>query len=574
MFESQARKSKAALFAMVAVVLLAITCAQAPSAHAAEGALEAGSSQLSAAASGSNLAKAITRFDLKDPLVLEAKTIDGIKSQLKAAGGRASAGAPVIVHVPNGTYSVTDLVVPQNVILVAESGAKFVANAEKNSMINIGGSVYGGYYDGAKKAINVLYFEKYTFKGVNGITENATVTRAQKQGILAMGANCRDAQVIGCTVTNCGENGVCVLKDSKYKVIRDCMLKDNTWSGINISHSDVGEIRNCSIINNGDKAVSTNSDPTHGYKQPGCAIGTIAGCTIMNNKTNGVYLKPKCTVENFTGNVLQNNNDGLVCSSKTERGTTGASYAKNVTNNKFKGNKNSNICAAWKGATIYVGNNNVVEKGKDAIYGKNGGTIKITGSKNVIKNATNAGINVSDGSSLVITGKNNKIQANGSQGIYLRGGKATISGAGTQILKNKKMGIAMYAKSTFNINGSSTKIAQNKLTAIYLIEKSKLTVSGKKTSILDATDMGIVAKRSTVSITGAQCVIKNSKKAGIGLYDKAKLTMSGKKGEICKSGTYGIYAVGKSTAMVKGIKFNGNTKGSHYTKGGAKVTIK
>lgn len=570
-------------------------------AQASEQTLEASSILQTQTTSTAALDKAKSLFGITDDEhVLEAKNVSALTQKLNEAKAKATAEKPYIVHVPSGTFKLTTRVsIPINVILVSESDVQFIwngAGAINDHMINVAGSIYGGTFSGGSKpdsskvssVIRFNYAEGTgTFTGKNGIVQKATVMNGNKNGICVREPQCEGAQIISCVVKNNYWNGITIEKDASCKLIKDVKSANNghgaEGSGINISHANVTKIVKCKLLSNKDKGISTNSDPISGYKQAGCAIGTVSDCTIQKNAVNGIYLKPKCSIKNFTGNTVSENGDGLVCAGTTAAGTTGSSAVKNVNNNTFSANKRGQVVAQDQGAVVYLGSNNKIINGQGSgiLASKSnnkkatkGGIVNITGDNNVINGNKLAGFSVQNGGQLNITGKSTQIKSNTTQGIYCNAGKVTISGTGTQILSNGKMGIAGYAKSTITISGAKTALKSNKSTGIYVIGSSTLTVSGKSCVIQGCTDMGIMAKSSTVSITGASASIASNKSAGIGIYDSAKLTMSGKSSKIQKNGTFGIYAKNKATATVSNTAFSGNSKGNSYATDGAKVTIK
>lgn len=532
---------------------------------------------------GANLTKATQKYGLQNAVVLEATTVDEIDEAVSIARKRTTAQTPYVIHVPAGKYEVYRITLPVNVFMVAEDGASFVYASSENvhSMFTVSGAIYGGSYDGVHTVKNILDFGNHDFAqvgGFNGTIDSATVKRAKYNGILANDPTCQNSIIRNCVVTDCIQNGISVERDSSIKLISGCTTSNNgvtgkLFSGINLSHSNIGRIENCIINNNTDKAISTNSDPIAGATQPGCTIGTVTGCTMRGNKAHGVFLKPKCYIKEFTNNVLENNKDGLMCNGKTADGTKGTSWAKKVSGNKFKNNTNSNIDAHWAGALIEVGNNNTLIGSKsNSLIAFDGGEIKLFGKGITISGAKAAGISVSGkGSKITISSSGIVVKNNGSQGIYCNGGTLKLSGTGAKITGNRSCGIYVKAKSTVNISGASTTIKNNKKSGIYVEGSSTVKISGKKLNIQGSGGFGVHVKKSTVTITGASAIIQTSGSSGVGLYNGAKFTMTGKSSQIKKNKAFGIYAKEKSRAKIKNVKYSSNKAGNTYKTGGAKI---
>lgn len=428
------------------------------------------------AASDTNLQAAKKAFGLSDSTrTIEVQPGSNIRSILVDANVGSS---PVIVHVASGTYSVgctgnTRYIIPKNVVFVAETGVTFNATGKSDdSMVTVNGSLYGGTYNGKGLAVSII-----KVLSDNARVYKASVNNSYKNGITVQGV--KNVQILNCSATGNYENGISIERDASCSLIANCTSSNNgvkrPGSGINLSHSNVSTIRSCKLNNNSDKGVSTNSDPVTGAKQAGCTIGSITGCTIQGNRTNGVYIKPKCKLNNFTNNKLINNKDGICASGKTEAGTKGASTIKNVKNNTFKGNKNSNIASQWSGAKIYIKDDNDINgnnRSDSCIFVKDGGDIRIVGKNNKVYKGKGAGIYLTGKKSkLYIKGSNNKVYSNKNFGIIAKNGTASalisITGKGNQVTNNKKGGIGVYDKAKVTITGKNTTIKGNSGFGIY-----------------------------------------------------------------------------------------------------------
>ena len=378
-------------------------------------------------ATTANLNAAKAKYSVTDDRVIMATAGTGrVQVYIDKASGNATAANKYIVYLPEGTYSVSSkLVVPENVVLVGEAASKVFPSEAVDVLVELRGSVYGGYFDGMKNAKTVLKFAEKSFSNNNGRIDKSVVVNAFNYGITGKGQGCRGFVVSGAKVTKSGKSGISVMDAAYAKTIENSQFCNNgankEGAGINLSHADVGTIKNCVSSYNADKAVSTNSDPVSGYKynQPGCTIGTITGCTMKGNGVNGVYIKPKCTLYHFTNNKMYGNNDCLSAVAKTPAGTAGASIIKDVSGNTFNGSKNIQIKAAGKGAVIYMGSNNKVLSGKKGgIEAENHGKVYVKGSKNLIKNQKGAGLNVRGGGYLKIAGSGNVISKNKHSAVY------------------------------------------------------------------------------------------------------------------------------------------------------------
>lgn len=430
-----------------------------------------------------------TTHTLLNAKTYRATSVSTLNTALTAAK-KATAKDPYVIHVLKGTYKLSKgIVIPANTYLVNESGASYIWTGASgaNQMISVSGYLYGGTYNGSSKVISVIYFtKKTTFSGNNGIVNKATVTKAKKNGITAY-EGAKNVQILNCKATYCIENGISIERGSTAKLIQGCTSSNNTYSGINLSHSSVTTIKSCVLKNNGDKGLSTNSDPFSswgavGKNTYGCTITTMTGCTVQGNKAHGVHLKPYCKIGTFSSNKLINNEDGLVCngvgSDKSNKGPSTAT----VKSCTFSGNTRSNLHAKNPKAVITVGASNTFDgasKSKNCLMATEGGALKITGSNNVIKNAVNAGISVTGSSSSVtISGTGTKIQTNGKQGIFIDAGKVTITGGNTLVSSNKDAGLWARNKGTLTMSGSGNKVTKNATYGAFARDGATMTLKG------------------------------------------------------------------------------------------------
>ncbi|MDO4532403.1 MAG: right-handed parallel beta-helix repeat-containing protein [Coriobacteriia bacterium] len=378
-------------------------------------------------ATTANLNDAKAKYSVTDDRVITVTAgTSRVQHYIDEAASNATAQKKCIVYLPEGTYAVSSkLVVPANVVLVGETESKVFPSEAVDALVELNGSVYGGYFDGKKIAKTVLKFRENSFSNNNGRIDKSIVTNAYNYGIAGKGQGCQNFVVSGVKVTKSGKSGISVMDAAYVKTIENSQFCNNgankEGAGINLSHADAGAIKNCNINYNADKAVSTNSDPVSGYKydHPGCTITTITGCTMKGNGVNGVYIKPNCKLYHFTKNKMYGNNDCLSAVAKTPAGTVGKSIIKDVSGNTFKGSKNIQIKAAGKGAAIYMGSNNKVIYGKKGgIEAENRGKVIIRGSKNLIKYQKGAGLNVRGGGYVLLTGTGDVISDNKHSSVY------------------------------------------------------------------------------------------------------------------------------------------------------------
>ena len=395
---------------------------------------EAGS--VSGQATGTpNLAAAQAKYDVDDSRIITVEGDIDLKTAFKDAAAEASDGTRFIVYAPSGTHEVgTRAIVPENVVLVGEDDTVFTPASSTSIMMWVSGSIYGGYFDGNNKTETVLRFSSVSFADGNGVIEKATVTRGKGYGIVAMTSNCRNSKVINCAVVKNGLSGISILNAAYMSLIDGCNVSNNKTAGVNLSHADVGTINKSKMNNNGDKGVSTNSDPIPGYDKPGCDIGSITNCVVNNNKANGVYLKPYCTLKKFTGNTVCGNKlGGLSAVGNTDSGTHGPVSIKNVSKNTFKKNGLGQIRAIGKGAKVSVGNGNSVSASKQSgLFARDSGVITV-GSNNKVFSNTGAGLNAQDKGKIAINGKGNKIYKNKAFAVYcVDSGKVALKKASVE----------------------------------------------------------------------------------------------------------------------------------------------
>lgn len=118
--------------------------------------------------------------------------------------------------------------------------------------------------------------------GSENTIKNCRFTRCTDEGIAILGssvASCTKNMIANCEFTqNC--DGI-ELQHASENVIMNCMLSDNTHSGIDVIFSNnENTIENCEIKNNA----------VHGIYLSRSCTNTIKDCTISNNKNGDVIV--------------------------------------------------------------------------------------------------------------------------------------------------------------------------------------------------------------------------------------------------------------------------------------------
>lgn len=421
-----------------------------------------------------NLEKVMEKYGVTPNEVLEVRSAEALDDMLERSAELYRSSGKVIVHLASGEYVLDDYVtVPEDTVLVAEKDT-FVSPSEKFTyLVRVSGSMYGGNYDSNYKNQTTIKLLPNRFSNNNGLLENLNVTRSNYYGIVAQGSG--NAKVDRCKVTKCKASGISVLKasaagDTNIASITNSNISNNGTAGINLSFADVGTIRNCIINGNGDKAVSTNSDSS-----TGCHIKVIADCTIKNNKTNGVHIKPNCRLDHFVNNTLVGNDDGLVAAAITKEKTKGKSIIKDIRGNTFKKSVTQQIEAQGKGASITIGKGNVIVSGKNyGILAMNYGKVQISGSNNIIK-SNYKGLGAQSNGIINVTGKKN------------------------QIIKNTAYGVHAATKGKVSITGTKCKISGSGKSAVYCSDRAKVYIY-KKNNVISGkmykTNQGKIITRS------------------------------------------------------------------------------
>ena len=429
---------------------------------------------------GPNLEAAVAEYGVSSDAVIFADNADGIGSALRRAEYIAEDLGRAVVYLPTGEYSISGHInVPENVVLVAEDDSLITPSGNDSYLVRLSGSMYGGTYDSKyKNQTTIRILENYDgFSNENGQIENLTVRNSSRYGIVAQGS--KGSKISTCTVTGCTASGIAILKPSsdnsagatQVESIKNCNISSNgekgEGAGIHLYMADIGTIDHCTLNNNADKAVSTNSD-----NYSGCHIGTIKNCTMKKNVNNGVHIKPNCRLDHFVNNTLIANDDGLVAAAITKEGTKGKSIIKDVRGNTFKQSVTQQIEAQGSGASITIGTGNTIVSGKGyGILVMKNGKVTVSGSNNIIK-SNDKGIGAQSGGSVIITGKKN------------------------QILNNKKYGIQAVTKAVISITGSGNKISGNRKSAVYSASKAKITLKKVKVSgLIYKTGGGKVIKK-------------------------------------------------------------------------------
>ncbi len=400
------------------------------------------------AADDVNLAAAKAQYKVAASSVIEAEDGD-IDTALRRAGEIATTQAPKIVHVPAGSYTLSNCRVPANVILVSAPGANYTLVKR----VAVSGSIYGGSFNAKGSDTRAILFNSSSYAFPNGIVEKATVQNDKSKGnygIVATG-NTRGVVIRNNVVSNCF-SGINVFFGANVTSIEGNTVFGNAEAGVNIVKADVSTIKSNTIRNNGKHGISTDMESA-GSGKAHCYIGTIQNNAISNNGGKGIYVETNCHVLHVKGNRITGNESGIGVSVKDGTKAAESTYVNDVQGNTISKNRSENIVAYGKKATVVLGKSN-----------------KIT-------NATKGnGITISKGGVVKITGKGNKITGNKKNGISLvKKSTLVLKGKKTVISKNRNMGIGVYGKSKATVKNVS--FSKNKKFAAYAEKGSKLKIS-------------------------------------------------------------------------------------------------
>lgn len=328
------------------------------------------------AASQKNLKAAKLMYGVSSSHVIKAKTPGKIETALYNAGAKATAKKPYIVYAPAGTYRMSrKLYIPENVIFTAEKGSKFTPTTSNNftQFFMVGGSLYGGTYDGLGKAYYCLRLDRVKFKDMNGYITNTYVKNSIRAGIVAVGSGSKNGIIMNNTVTGCGNSGISAVEGAWIHTVSGNKCRNNTEAGVNVGHSNIDIIANNILTGNTGHGISTDTD---GSGQTYCHIQKIMNNTIKYNGKNGVFMDKNCKVTTFLKNnkIIDNYTNGI------------SIYAdgviKGISGNTIKDNDGSGIRACGKGSAAYVGSNNKITG--NAITMLEGGKVIIKGKNNVL----------------------------------------------------------------------------------------------------------------------------------------------------------------------------------------------
>ena len=456
-----------------------------------------------------NLSAALSQYGADRGAVVEAAPSD-LVTALSDAGTQSSSESIRIVHAGAGAYTAGELVVPENVVLVAEQSAKFSAKANSNILV-VRGSVYGGtYIQGSDKSKDAILCYKRNYSGKNGRVEKAVVVSNSKgrsdAGILVYG--CKNVIVRDCSVDK-ALNGIRISGGSTATEISGNKITScgsgSSGSGIDIMSSDVSVIAKNKVTGCLGHGISTGLPSTG--KNPGLRIGEVVDNVIQNNGHQGFYVEGGTKVEKLAGNMFSGNGTGLAIRSNVHSygkytTTHWTTYVKAADSNKFVSNKGSNISVIGKSAKLYLGKNNQLNSSKSGcgIAVSEGAGVSVGSNNTFNKNATSGAVVQSKGR-FAVQGASNTFGTNTRSGISCDHGSVFLSGKATALTNNKQHGISLTSGGVAKITGANTRISGN---------HNGINASGKGVSLVSS------AKGVTVS---------SNKNNGISLNNKAKATL-------------------------------------------------
>ena len=473
-----------------------------------------------------NVKKAAKEYGISDNQIMIASS-SSVESVLADAGSRGANGEFIMVYAASGTYKVSKLVVPKNVVLVADENAKFTA-ADSNEMLIVRGSLYGGTYtQGSSKYAVLCYQQSYT--GKNGRIEYAKIAGNLK-GKAAICANaCKNVSVTGCTVTG-GMNGIQITKGTNAKTITKNKVSNcgsgAAGSGIDIHPSTIGVISNNTVSGCRGHGISTGTSAASNAQ---INIKQISNNTLKNNNKQGIYVEGNTHIEKLTGNTITGNGTGLAMRSNVHSSNGKYSskhfntYVKNVKSNKFVANKGSNVSVIGKMAKFYLVSGNQLNSSKNG-----------------------CGLALSEGAAVAVTGTN-KFNGNKTSGVIIQSkARLTVKGANCQFLANKRSGLSVDHGKAY-ITGSGSTFSRNTQHGISLTTGGLVRITAKNVKILKNHN-GVNATGSGASFTsiGTGVVIGSNRNHGISLNKKAKGYIKNTK--FSSNKRFGVY-VGKGCSM-------------------------
>ncbi len=420
---------------------------------------------VAAEADTENLTAAKKLFSTKK--VITNESLDTLQADLfEAALNNSSDKKPCIVYIPaNTTYVIktaknykkdgitagykTGVYVPENVILVAEDTTVIKAGAEMTRLVMVSGSVYGGKYDGAKKASYPLSFKNSTKfektksgdKQVDGNIEYTEVTGATQCGIKAI--TCKNIRICHNNIHDCTKANACgisimygSLATSISKNTITNVGSDGKGSGIDITHASADNINNNTITQTGGHGISTDTEqsPSSKTKQNYVRISNMKGNKISKAGKHGLWLEKKCYIKgSFSSNTITNSGSCGIAIQGTHKYPGDNEYViKKMSSNTIKKSKRSNISVTGKYGIISLGKNNKINKSKEqcSIVLDEKAKLYIVATGNKINGSKQYGIYLKNGSYFKSTSKKTYIQENGKYAIGLtNGSKAELKNA-------------------------------------------------------------------------------------------------------------------------------------------------
>lgn len=332
--------------------------------------------------------KAKSIFKVSDINVFAVTTMDELNTALADASKAGSLTSFAMVYVAPGSYKVSKtIVVPENVVLAGENTTVFT-NDGTGIMVKNGGAVFGGTYDGANTASNIIRYQPVAFKAPNGMVRSTVVKNSSASGIMAIGADTSNVKTLYNTVSYCKSSGITTIYGAysaqiaynKISNIGKVVNGKPSGSGIDVTHANAGTIQGNTISSCKGHGISTDTEQkgkAHKYVR----IKNIKGNKISKTGCHGVWLEDNCKVT-----VAFNNN------TITGAGLNGIAVAKNagiaaMTGNIVKSSKRSNISLGGRGSIVTLKGKNKITYAKNApgivlgAYAK----LNINGTGNVIK---------------------------------------------------------------------------------------------------------------------------------------------------------------------------------------------
>ena len=349
------------------------------------------------------------------------------------------------------------------------------------------------------------------------------------------------------------------------------VVENNTFSGNDRSQVTAGDVGAQIELGVGNQIIDGHDNGVLA-KDGGKVIVSGNGIVIRNNLGAGVSSTTGSEITiSGNGTSIEGNKDGIyvkgatldvtaastTVKSNTKTGVYVAEGTASLKNTTISGNTGDNVYLV-NGASVTLGEKNLISSGKtNGIYVA-GSTLNVTGTWNVVKSNARAGVSLGSGGKMNVTGANTKITANSGDGVYIKNGALSVTAATTTVESNAKTGIYM-AGGTATLK--NTAITANTGDNVLVAGDATLTLQDNN-SVTSGKSNGIYTVGATLKITGANNKVNSNAKAGISLGKSGIASISGKGTLVQSNKADGITVKGgtlNATAAVTTVKANAKT---------------